>query len=91
MSATPAQIANDLDAQGRFFAKRDDRVERACRDAARMIRRHLANEPVDGRTWGGLHTRLMDLTSRNSRYAGTQIDKSLSRGLQCLYELRAKL
>lgn len=91
MTATPAQIANDLEAQGRFFAKRDDRVERACRDAARMIRRHLANEAVDGRTWGGLHTRLMELTSGTGRYSGTQIHKSLSRGLQCLYELRAKL
>lgn len=89
MPATPAQIANDLEAQARYFAKRDDRVERACRDAARMIRMLLADEPVDGRTWGGLHTRLLDLTSRSRRYAGTQIDTSMSRGLQCLYELRA--
>lgn len=89
MTATPAQIANDLEAQASYFAKRDDRVARACRDAARMIRQLLAGEPVDGRTWGGLHTRLMDLTSRTGCYAGTQIDKSMSRGLQCLYELRA--
>ena len=90
MTASPAQIANDLEAQARFFAKRDDRVERACRDAARMIRQLLAGEPVDGRTWGGLHTRLMELTRGTGRYAGTQIDKSMSRGLQCLFELRAK-
>lgn len=90
MSATPAQIANDLEAQARFFAKRDDRVARACRDAARMIRRLLVNEQVDGRTWGGLHTRLLDLTTTKGRYAGTQIDTSMSRGLQCLYQLRAK-
>lgn len=89
MTATPAQIANDLTAQAAYFAKRDDRVARACTDAARMIRQHLAGDPVDGRTWGGLHARLMDLTSRTGRYAGTQIDTSLSRGLQCLYTLRA--
>lgn len=89
MTATPAQIANDLEAQARFFAKRDDRVARACRDAARMIRQHLAGEAVDGRTWGGLHTRLMDLTGRGARYNGTQIERSMSRGLQCLYQLRA--
>jgi hypothetical protein len=90
MPATPAQIANDLEAQARYFAKHDDRVERACRDAARMIRQLIANEPVDGHTWSGLHTRLMELTSGTSRYAGTQIDTSMSRGLQCLYELRAQ-
>ena len=90
MTATPAQIANDLEAQARFFAKRDDRVARACRDAARMIRQHLAGEAVDGRTWGGLHTRLLDLTTLKGRYADTQIDTSMSRGLRCLYELRAK-
>lgn len=89
MPATPAQVANDLEAQARYFAKRDDHVERACLDAARMIRNLLANEPVDGRTWGGLHTRLLGLTSKAGRYGGTQIDKSMNRGLQCLYELRA--
>lgn len=89
MTAPPAQIANDLEAQARFFAKRDDRVEKACRDAARMIRQHLAGEAVDGRTWGGLHTMLLDLTKTKGRYAGTQIDTSMSRGLQCLYQLRA--
>lgn len=91
MTSTPAQIANDLEAQGRFFAKRDDRVARTCLDAARMIRRHLAKESVGGRTWAGLHTRIMELTTGTGRYAGTQADKSLSRGLQCLYELRAGL
>ena len=89
MTATPAQIPNDLEAQAAFFAKRDDRVARACRDAARMIRQLLAGEMVDGRTWGGLHARRTDPTVGSRRYAGTQIDKSMNRGLQCLYELRA--
>jgi hypothetical protein len=54
VTASPAQVANDLTAQAVYFARRDAHVERACRDAARMIRRHLAGEPVDGRSWGSL-------------------------------------
>lgn len=88
MSATPAQIANDLAAQAAFFDRRDDRVAKACRDAARMIRQHLAGEAIDGRTWGGLHTRLLDLTGKGDRYNGTQIERSMSRGLQCLMAFR---
>ena len=88
MTASPAQIANDLEAQARFFAKRDDYVARACQDAARMIRQNLAGQPVDGRTWGGLHQRLLTLTTRRGLYPGTQIERSLDRGLQCLMAFR---
>lgn len=88
MTATPAQIANDLEAQARFFAKRDDYVARACQDAALMIRRHIAGEAVDGRTWGGLHQRLLSLTQRRGLHAGTQVERSLDRGLQCIMAFR---
>jgi hypothetical protein len=87
MTATPAQVANDLTAQAVYFARRDAHVERACRDAARMIRRHLLGEPVDGRSWGGLHRRLLDLTHR---YRGTAIGGSMERGLDTLFQLRAR-
>jgi hypothetical protein len=36
-------------------------ISATCSDAARLIRAHLAGEPVDGRTWGGLHRRLLKL------------------------------
>jgi len=58
--ATPAQIANDMAAHAEYWAKRDKNIERACRDAARVIRAFLAGEQVDGRTFGGVQKRLMD-------------------------------
>lgn len=58
--ASPAQIANDMSAHAEFWAKRDRDIERACRDAARVIRALLTGEHVDGRTYGGLHRRLLD-------------------------------
>ena len=54
MTATPAQVANDLEAQATFWRKRDDDIAKACLDAAHMIRLLLARRPVDGRSWTGL-------------------------------------
>lgn len=59
--ASPAEIANDMDAHARFWAGRDRDAERACRDAARAIRVLLAGKRLDGRFWGGLHRRLLRL------------------------------
>ena len=87
--ASPAEVANELSAQANIYARSDRNVERACRDAARMIRQYLAGEHVDGRTWGGLHTRLLDLTATFRSEANACIAYSLDRGLQTLYELRA--
>ena len=87
MTATPAQVANDLAAQGTYFQRRDDDVSRACRDAARMIRALLAGETVDGRTYAGLQTRLIRLTLKYGCKPESQIAKSLSRGLAILPHL----
>ncbi len=89
MPATPAQVANDLEAQATYFQKRDDDIARVCRDTARMIRQHLASEPVDGRTWGGLHTRLLNQIGRYHSQPDVQIARSMTRGLEALYQLRA--
>lgn len=89
MPATPAQVANDLDAQAAYFLKRDDDIARACRDAARMIRQHLAGEVVDGHTWGALHTRLLNQIGRYHDRPEAQIARSMTRGLEALYEQRA--
>ncbi|WP_297772708.1 hypothetical protein [uncultured Roseovarius sp.] len=62
--ATPAQIANDMAAHAAYWAKRDREIERVCRDAARVIRALMAGEPVDGRTYGGLHMRLLERERR---------------------------
>ena len=87
MTATPAEVANDLEAQAAFFRKRDEDVSRLCRDSARLIREMLAGERIDGRTWGGVHRRLLDRCAL--RDGETQIGKSLARGLGVLTALRA--
>lgn len=88
MPATPAQVANDLEAQAGFFRKRDQFITDACQDSARMIRKLIADEQIDGRTWAGLHTRLLNFTSSGRGRSDTQIAKSLRRGLATLVELR---
>lgn len=79
MTATPAQVANDLAAQGRFWDRRDDHVARACRDCARLIRARLAGEQIDGRTYFGLLRRLLDLET-TWRGRNEAIGNSLTRG-----------
>lgn len=88
MTASPAEVANDLEAQAAFLRKRDDDAARLCRDSARLIRELLAGQTVDGRTWGGVHRRLLDRCAR--RDGDTQIGKSLHRGLAVLTEMRAE-
>lgn len=87
--ATPAEIANDMAAHATYWQKRDRKTFEACNDAARVIRMFLDGLQVDGRTYGGLHRRLLDLTSRHSadRVAGAP---NFDRALQTLYQLRAE-
>ncbi|KJS43546.1 MAG: hypothetical protein VR71_10135 [Roseovarius sp. BRH_c41] len=59
--ATPAQIANDMAAHAKYWAGRDCNIERVCRDAAWVIRSMLEGPKVDGRTYGGVHRRLLRL------------------------------
>lgn len=60
MTASAAQVANDMRAQARFYYGRDANLHTICADAARMIEDLLAKKPVDGRRWGGLHRRLLN-------------------------------
>lgn len=87
MTATPAEVANDLDAQAAYFRKSDEDVSRLCRACAGLIRDYLAGRAVDGRTFYGVHRRLCDRTI--GRDCETQIGKSLARGRQTLEALRA--
>ena len=88
MTASPAQVANDLAAQARFWDGRDRHVENVCRDAADAIRKMLAGEQLDGRTWHGLHRRLLDQEARFRSSASTTIWRSLTRGRLTLEALR---
>lgn len=90
LTASPAQVANDLAAQADFYARRDNRIADACRDCARIIRALLAKELVDGRTYSGLYGRLLDLTLQHRNRAETQIATSLHRGLVTLTTLRSE-
>lgn len=58
MSATPAQVANDMAFRAPFWRGRDAAIERMCADAARVIRAYLAGTPPDGRLVTGLLTRI---------------------------------
>lgn len=89
MTATPAQVANDLDAQAAFFNRRLPEVASACRDCARLIRTMLRDEKVDGRTYGGVQVRLLNAISQTGVQPQTQIAKSLERGLRTMQHMRA--
>ncbi len=87
MSATPAQVANDLAAQAKYWDRRDDAVSRACRDCARVIRSLLAGNPVDGCTYHGLYGRLLNLEI-TWRGRNDALENSLTRGRLTLEALR---
>lgn len=91
MTATPAQVANDLDAQARFFDKRDADLSKTCRDCARLIRAMLNAGKIDGRTYSGVHTRMINMDVRYRGRPETQIAKSISRGLCTLQVMHGQL
>lgn len=86
MTASHAQVANDLAAWAAFWAKRDDDVAWACRDCARAIRAMLAGEQIDGRTYFGLRRRLLNLEI-TWRTGSETLWNSLTRGRQTLEAL----
>ena len=91
MTATPAQVANDLDAQAAFFAKREADLAAACRDCARAIRAMLNDGKIDGRTYGSIHQRMWNMDHRYLNRAETQIAKSISRGLSTLVQVHGQM
>ncbi|WP_323036239.1 hypothetical protein [Pararhodobacter sp.] len=59
--ASPAQVANDMQLRATFWTKHDKDVAHACQDAAHVIRAYLDGPAPDGRTVGGVLTRLYRL------------------------------
>lgn len=86
--ASPAEIANDMAMQAVFWRRRDKVISQACKDAAVVIRRYLTGERVDGRTYCGLHRRLLGLVD-NRTNASFGIANNLSRALTTLQMLHA--
>lgn len=91
MTATPAQVANDLDAQANHFSRADVALAQTCRDAARAIRVMQDEGTIDGRTFGGLHARMLNMVSRYGNTSDSQIAKSLRRGLLTLQDMHSQL
>lgn len=89
MTATPAQVANDLILQAQYMGKRDGDLGAACRDCAKLIRTYVAGQPVDGRSYYGVLRRLETQKDRYRHQLGSQIGKSLDRGIETLRTLRA--
>ncbi|WP_425099148.1 hypothetical protein [Tropicibacter sp. S64] len=87
MTASPAQIANDMAAHADYWEKRDKHIARTCRDARDQIRALLAGEHVDGRSWGGLHRRLLNWETQEGarHYQGFP---QFCRARLCLEQLR---
>ena len=88
MTATPAQVANDLAVQADYFARRDDNIARLCRDSLRLIRALIGGQAVDERFHARVIFRLQGWNSRPRAAVPSQIDKSLDRALVTLKALR---
>lgn len=89
MDPTPAQIVNDMVAHAAYWQKRDRYVARTCEIAAMVIRGFLDGAPVDGRTFNGLHVRVLNLTGAGrGRLSGYQGAPNLGRAMACAFELR---
>lgn len=91
MSATPAQVANDLNAQSNHFDRSEPELAQACRDAARAIRGMLDEGKIDGRTYVGVHRRMLNFEMSPLGRTGSQIAKSISRGRMTLEQLHGAL
>lgn len=91
MTATPAEIANDLMAHYRLRAKshRNERhLGEDLRRCAEMIRSMLEGKRIDGRSYGAVHRRMMDLSFRYR--SDLSVGLSIHRGLQALTSLRSE-
>lgn len=92
MTTSPAEIANDLLAHYRIRAKshRNERqLGEDLRRCAEMIRDMLEGKRIDGRSYGAVYRRMMDLSQR---YRGSSyLETSISRGLHALTTLRSEL
>jgi hypothetical protein len=87
MMATPEEVANDLSAWARNLERRDGFLAKVCRDTAVLISRMAVGQWIDGRTYYGLQKRLHNQVFIR-RQEDSAIERSLSRGLKTLEDLR---
>lgn len=79
MPATPAEVANDLAAQAKFFVKRDDAIARLCADAASLIRSMIEDKPYDEVLYATVLARIAAAGCDHRCTPKSQIEKSLHR------------
>ncbi len=89
MTASPAQVANDLAAQGQYWQRRDGDVGRACFDGAQLIRCLLEGSHADGFAASELRQRLDSLWRRfEKQNIYNNPSNSLHRGVTTIDELQ---
>lgn len=86
--ASPAQVANDMEARAAFWAKRSRDVASVCRDAARVIRAYLFGPPPHPQAVRGVLTRLERLDAGFMWLGTGDIKKALSRAYLAIVTLR---
>ncbi|NCM96138.1 MAG: hypothetical protein GW948_02140 [Rhodobacterales bacterium] len=86
--ASPAEVANDMAAQARYWDRRDPWIEATCRNAASVIRAYLSGEKVDGRTLRGCLDRLFRIESTVRHQSKPHTYNSLVRARETIINLR---
>lgn len=86
--ASPAQVANDMQAWATFWWKRDKDVANACQDAALIIRAYLGGSLPDGRAVGGVLMRLYRLDGEYPVVGSADTRASLARAAATIRDLR---
>ena len=73
MTATPAQVANDMAAQAKYWSGRDMEIETACILAAKVIRDFLSEAPPAHYNVRGALDRLQILIGKPRYFAGNEM------------------
>lgn len=82
--ATPAQVANDLEARARWWLGRSDYVYDACKDAAKLIRTALAGKNLKAERVAAVQHAMIE-EARKWRH--NDIAAALERGRRCLVKV----
>jgi hypothetical protein len=86
--ASPAQVANDMEARAKVWAGHNRDVATAMQAAAWVIRAYLFGPVPDGRTVAGVLTRLYRLDGAVCGIGFADIRAALSRAADTIQQLR---
>jgi hypothetical protein len=86
--ASPAQVANDMEARAKFWCGRNEKVACVCACAARVIRAFLDGPRPDGRSVTGALTRLSNLEGFCLVRDSVDLSFSIARAAETILNLR---